>query len=525
MSNNNIDKVIAKYAPGWALGRAVSRHNLSVLNSAYNPPGYGNPNGVGSGGRRRADTTISRQTEDAVAGPGYDQLIANCMQLYRLDPMTKSIVDVVATYMGESRPMATTGDASFDDMATAYFNEFFWNIADARRRPGVDFGMMQNLWTKYSFVGGDMLYAIMDEGLYPYEGMQVRTPNQFRADDNIKHGIRVEPKAPNRISHYYVTALNSGSLYFNAKEDFQRIPQSQAIFAPGKYWRTAMLRSMPELHAVATALMDYGETAKNVQGKIKFESMLFTVERKGGLVSGPGSNMANRGGTGGQVEHSDTDYGMRFQTSGTPDQDFKLSNMNNPGAQHVPYMEHAGRLIASGVGLPYEIVAHLYTNGSYTANRAARSDFKKNLMDRWAWRNKVLNQRVYNWAIAKAIKAKEIPPAPIDKNGRSLWHKCVWTLPHFPQIDEGKEIAADIKKWGAGQDSIADWGRETGRTRDQMLDAHDRDVRDMKARAEALGVTLAEYMGELFKASASNDGGPALPDNDSEMAGVEKWLT
>jgi capsid protein len=300
-----------------------------------------------------------------------------------------------------------------------------------------------------------------------------------------------------------VVDLQSGGPVSFGGENYSRISQSSAIFAPGKYWRTAMLRSVPELHAVVGALQDDGETNANVQSKIKFESMLFTVERKGALGTMPGSKFAARGGTGQSVEVSDADYGMRFQTTGEPDKDFRLSNMNNPGAQHVPYMEHSGRRIASGVGLPYEIVAHLYTNGSYTANRAARTDFKKFLYDRWEWRNKVLNQRVWNWVIARAMKNKEIRQAPVNASGRSLWHKCTWTLPHFPQIDEGKEIAADVRKWGALQDSIGDWGRESNRSREQLLNAHDRDIRDMKERAESLGVTLAEYAGELFKASAA----------------------
>lgn len=497
---SRLEKTITRIAPGWAYNRAVARHNLNVIQGAWNPAGYAG----GQPTRRRADTTISRAHEDSISAGSYDQLVSNCMQLYRTDPMTRSIVNVVDAYMGESKPQAETGDERFDRESTAYFMDVFWRTADARRRPGVDYGMFQSCWTKYSFVGGDMLFALTDDGLYPYEGMQIRTPSDLKSDTAIKYGVRVAASFPHRITHYYVVDLQSGGAIQYGGESYSRIPESSAIFAPGKYWRTAMLRSVPELHAVVGALQDDGETNANVQSKIKFESMLFTIERKGALGTMPGSKFAARGGTSQSVEVSDADYGMRFQTTGEPDKDFRLSNMNNPGAQHVPYMEHSGRRIASGVGLPYEIVAHLYTNGSYTANRAARTDFKKFLYDRWEWRNKVLNQRVWNWVIARAIKRKEIAPAPMDANGRNLWHKCTWTLPHFPQIDEGKEIAADVRKWAALQDSIGDWGRESNRSREQLLNAHDRDIRDMKARADALGVTLAEYAGELFKASAAN---------------------
>jgi capsid protein len=124
-------------------------------------------------------------------------------------------------------------------------------------------------------------------------------------------------------------------------------------------------------------------------------------------------------------------------------------------------------------------------------------------MKRWAWRNKVLNQRVWNWRIAKAMKDGELPQAPVNPaNGLSEWYKCSWSLPHFPHIDEGKEVVADVKQWGCGQESIADWAQQKGQTRDQMLDAHDADIEAMKARADALEIPLSQYMGQLFTASS-----------------------
>ena len=512
MALNWLDKAIEAVSPTLAEDRAISRHNIGVYNF-WKQQGYDG----GQDTRRRANTGIDRHSEDYITAGTYDQVIANLFQLYRNDPMTKSIVDVIPTYMGESRPLAATDDTNFNEEATSYFNDVFWNQADARRRPGVDFGTLQTLWTKYSYLGGDMFFAIMGDSLFPYEGLQIQTPSKLRADKQIVNGIRVDGKSTNRITHYYITDGDANGKY-------TRLPENAGFFAPSKYWRPCMLRAAPELHSVVGALQDYGETATNVQSKIKFESMLFTVERKDSVQGGVGNKLVSRGGVGEQVEHSEADFGLRFKTSGSPKDDFQLSNMNNPGSQHVPYMEHAGRVIGSGVGLPYEAIMHLYTNGSYTANRAARADLMQYLTDRWAWRNKVLNQRVYNWQIAKAINRGDIRPAPMA-NGRSQWSKCTWSLPHLRQIDEGKEITADVKKWGACQDSIADWGRESGRTRDQLLNAHDGDVEEMKRRADALGVTLSEYSGELFKASAAAGEGPALPDDDSEAAGVNKWLT
>jgi capsid protein len=348
-----------------------------------------------------------------------------------------------------------------------------------------------------------MLFALHDGSLYPYEGLQIRTPADLRADKNIINGVRLEPTSPHRISHYYVAKdMNKCGYGTTAAKDFQRIAQSQAIFAPSKYWRASMLRGVPELHSVVDALADADRVNANIQNMIKLQSSIWTIERKGAGIKGPGSSRFMDKGNGNQTQIDKAPHGMRVKTEGKPGEDFIMNKMDNPGSNHVPYQMYDARRIAAGVGLPLEMVLHLFTNGSYTANRAARVDFAKFITDRWAWRNKVLNQRVYNWVIAKAIKEGRIRKAPVGPNGLSEWHKCSWTLPYFPQIDEGKEIAADVRQWGAAALSLSDMAQEQGRTRGQLLDAHDVDIADMQARAKVLGITLAEYANEFFKSPA-----------------------
>ena len=493
-----VDALSAAF-PGWAEKRVVARHNLDVMASMG--PGY-------NGGK----TSFNRPTvyptsgpEDVVTGGSYDFLVAACMNGYRNDPITRSIVDVVSTYMGESRPVATTDDPEFNKEATEYFNDVWWQMADARRRPGVDFGTIQNMWSKWSFIGGDMLFALHEGSLYPYEGLQVKTPSDLRSDKNVINGVRVEPGGAHRISHYYVAKdVNRSGYGTTAAKDFQRIAQSNAIFAPSKYWRASMLRGVPELHSVVDALADADKVNSNIQNMIKLQSSIWTIERKDSGVKTAGSRMLNAGSKGEQAQIDKASHGMRVKVNGNPKDDFMMNKMDNPGANHVPYMMHHMRMIAAGVGLPLEMVLHLFTNGSYTANRAARVDFAKFITDRWAWRNKVLNQRVWNWVIAKAIKEGRIRKAPVGANGLSQWHKCSWTLPYFPQIDEGKEIAADVRQWGAAVLGLEDIAQEQGRTRAQLLDAHDGDIAEMKRRAEDLGVTLAEYANEFFKSPAQN---------------------
>jgi len=528
-TDGRMDRLIAKVAPGWYLKRMIARQDAARV-QAYAGTGTGYDGGRTT--RRRPNPARTTAPEDIATSGTYNNLIGAGMDLYRNDPLTKSIVNTVATYMGESRPIATSSDPEWNKEATDYFNDFWWNIADARRRPGVDFGTLQKLWTKYSWYGGDMLFGLFSQTagdvgtLMPYEGLQLRTPFAFQRDGLIINGVRLEKKAPNRITHYYICPPTKA---FRTDEKFNRIPQRSAIFAPAPYWRPSMLRGVPELHAVIDALQDFRKTNDNIAGKIVLDSSVWTVEKKGAVGKTPKSSVFEADAAKGEtLEWSGTDYGMRLKVNGNPKEDFVTQMPNNPGNNHIAYMEYAAKIISAGVGMPYEMVMHIFTQGSYTANRAARVDFKTMIEDRHAHREKVLNQKVWNWVIGQAMKHGRIRLAPIDqKTGLSEWHKAKWTQPTFPQIDEGKEIKADRDQWGALQTSIDDWARERGQTREQLMNSHDEDVEEMKRRATAKGLTLHEYAPGLFPKS---DGIAQVLDTDPDTGvsqtreGLEQWL-
>lgn len=488
--------------PGWAYKRAVARHNCRVVenydgpNQKWRQPGYSG----GHPGRARKPMNGGSGAEDKVANWSRDELIENCLQLYRNDPMTKSIINASADYLGESHPHAVTSSAEWNKRANDYFIDQFWTFADARRRPGVDYGEFQRQFDTNSWLMGDMMLLPFEASLLPCEGVQIGTPRQLRHDDRITNGVRVQKMAPYRISHYYVIEASERF----GKDKFSRVRANQCFFAGARNWRSAMLRSVPDLHGVVDALHSFGKTNDNVQKRVEFESMLWTIEGKGKINSGAGARMLDRGTSGDmKTESTRVDYGMRLKVNGDVDKDFKLAQMQNPQSNYTQVMEFMGRVLSAGTGFPYEIVMHIYTNGSYTSNRMARLDFAKAILKRWAWRNKVFNQRIWNWAIAKAIKSGRLEPAPVDPvTGLSEWHKCAWTLPHFPHVDEGKEVIADISQWGCGQESMEEWARQKGMSRDQLLEAHDEDIRACQQRAEALGVPLSVYMGKLFTDTA-----------------------
>ena len=166
------EKLLSVVAPGFALNRAVAKKNLQTIRNLASTGGYKG----GEYGRSRPVPYGSRLAEDLAASNTYGGMIANAMDLYRNDPMAKSIVDVCSTYLGESRPTATTSDPVWNEKATKWFNEVWWGQADARNRSGTDFGEMQILWDKWCWLGGDMLFLLYDGRLWAYEYSRTPSP-------------------------------------------------------------------------------------------------------------------------------------------------------------------------------------------------------------------------------------------------------------------------------------------------------------------------------------------------------------
>lgn len=470
----------------------VSRHNVSALQKIMQP-GY--REGWQNDGRR-GYLSLAGQGEDSILARDYPSMVAGALDLYRNSPFARSIVDTVRRYIGESHPEAMTSDAEWNKRATGYFNEYWWQACDARRRAGVDFGTIQQHWNYCAFTMGDMLFLAHKGTLYPFEGLQIATPGELAADRNIVNGIRVRGAFPHDVTHYYV--CEAGKYGEVNRHKYQRLNRSDAFYTPTHAWRPSMLRAVPDLHGVIDALRDFDDTCDGVRSKVKFDTMLLTKERKG-AVSTAGGRLVATGDNDSKTEITKAGNLMRVKVNGSPD-DFQVHNMDNPNAAYVPFMGFDARIISSGIGFPVEIALHEYTNGSYTANRAARCDFKKYILERWQWRGKVLNQPVYNWVIANAILRGKLPPAPVDQiTGISEWYKSSWSLPKFEQIDEQKDAAGDQKRWELGQDSGQDWAQEQGLSMETMLGKRDAFIDECQKRADARGMTLSEYMPGLFK--------------------------
>jgi len=516
-----LDAMIERVAPGWALKRAEARHDMQVMANAAGARGFGGYGGYAGGNtsRFRKSQAYNRSrllSEDRHASTTLTRMQLECMDLYRNNPLAKSGVDAVVRYAGRSIPRAMSSSTEWNAAADDYFCNYFAKRADKRRR--VDFWGLQALTLRSRWIWGDVAYIVTSDGMVPVEGMQIATPPRFQKDPNVVNGIRLRD---GRIVAVYVANFDQyGRVDFNS---YSRVPASSLIYC-GETWRAAQVRSIPKMHSVVDMLRDHEETHENVFNKIKFEAMLLTKERTGAMRNASGSRTLSANSDGTSVELEDSSWGKSFRINGDPE-DFQLIEGNTPSAQYIPTLQHQEQLIAAGLGMPLPMLLHEHTNGSYTAQRAARMDFMQLVNEEWQWSTDKFSQRVWNYAIATAIRDGRLDPAPVDGRGFSEFHKVDWSTPYMHEIDQGKEETARGKAFGNMTEGLGDWARTKGTTRERLLDAHDQDIREMKSRAEKIGVGLHEYaQGLVPKPEASEDAAPPAEENGGDGGGLDKWL-
>jgi capsid protein len=178
---------------------------------------------------------------------------------------------------------------------------------------------------------------------------------------------------------------------------------------------------------------------------------------------------SNTGQTIEKVETGEIHYGRRGDK-------MHLIGNETPGSQFDPFVEKNLRLIGAALGLPYEFVLLDFSQGSFSSSRAALLQTYRTFQTWQMWLEHCFLQPVWNWVIAKAIKAGNLPPAPVNGAGVSQWYKVQWQPPEFGWVDPQSEAQANILKIGAGASSLTQWAKKEGRDSEEMLAEKGRDI-------------------------------------------------
>jgi capsid protein len=124
-----------------------------------------------------------------------------------------------------------------------------------------------------------------------------------------------------------------------------------------------------------------------------------------------------------------------------------------PGAQHIPYIKMQLSLAAAALDVPYEWFTLDFATADFSRQKAILMLVNKAMRNWRGWLNESMNQRLWNWRIAKAIKAGELPAAPTEnRNGFdvSQWWKVEWQAPEEVWTDRQEANQADMLEWQMG---------------------------------------------------------------------------
>ena len=515
---NVLDRIIATVAPGVAAGRVANRRAFREM------AGLGSYEAVRNTPYRTVNANywaMSGAEESALGAGDRSRLIQECQDLYRNNEIAHGAVNRYSDYsvwMGIT-PEPDTSSEPWNDAAKAFWVQEYTPAADFRRRPGVDLVKIQKQIVNADCLHGESFFILLKNGqIQPIEAERVRTPDTMRTDDRVIDGVRTARSGI--ITGYYVCPRNGIGGVDGSKFEFVKRENMIHVADP---WRVDQLRGVPKLGCAVAKLRDYDETDLYTLNKVKIEGMqtLRSKRDRGGSLNDLSRTYTNEDDSGNKTTVEKHQWGQIWRLAQGEDVD--AIEMRSPNSQHVAYMEHQLRSIAAALSLPYEYLMLIFTSGSFSAQRAAMLHAQHTFRQVHAMVTRCFLQRLWNWRIAKAIKAGRLDPAPVNDRGVSEWFKVQWSLPWFGWVDPKSETAANKERWALGNTSLAEIARTEGKDRDRILDEKSADIQAALARAEAInnahaeaGVTWRDFInaGTPGVSTAATEPPPPPPDPD-----------
>ena len=360
-------------------------------------------------------------------------------------------------------PQAKTSDPAWNETAEQWFHE--WSkIADYRQRS--NFWELNRMVVQARLMDGDCGFVLVKNGqLQPVEGERIRDPSPNK--DGVVDGVEVNANGI-RTAYYIHNRDKNGQ--FTGK-DFQRVASSDFKHCMASV-RFDQVRGIPELAPVVNAIKDLAEYVEATLLKAKNEAKRFyVVENEAGAPTG----LTRRFDTDTDAQSLEKVETGEIHYLRKGEKMLEIGNAT-PGTNFDPFTEKILRMVGAALGLPYEFVLLDFSEGSFSSSRAALLQAYK-VFDSWQqWLINSFLQPVWNWRIAKAIKAGELPPAPVDKRGVSEWYRVQWQTPEREWVDPQSDVQANTIEIASGVSSITQWARKKGRDAEDVLAEKGKDI-------------------------------------------------
>lgn len=427
---------------------------------------------AGERNRMRRDLGWDRSTprdEDAlVAGDGTRELMRlKSNDLRRNNAVVSGACDRIDTF---AVGIGITPEAQTDDdKCNAEYEQFFgeWaKVCDYRQR--VTLWEFQKMAVSLRPTHGGIYFQLMDNGqIAPIECERIRDPQKPEDRKGFVDGVKLAG-ASGVIAGYMVHDRDSNGAFTGPHRE-TLIPREQIIPVISQPWRADQLRELPELAPIIDVLQDINDTNKFMMNTHKWQSQNVGALKK---LAGSAANSGARGSGSvvGKRQTWTTDWGQMFELF--PGEDFQNLSPATPGMMHIPYMQFQLGMASQALGTPYEFFTLDFSRADFSRMKGILLFINFAMRPRRKWLNQYLNQRLWNWRIAKAIKDKDVRPAPVeDRNGLkvSQWYRVAWQAPEELWIDRQETNQSDTLEWQAGLGTLGEFASRRGKNLETTL--------------------------------------------------------
>jgi lambda family phage portal protein len=229
----------------------------------------------------------------------------------------------------------------------------------------------------------------------------------------------------------------------------QQIPER----IPARYVIHCMVPDRPQMDngdiALACVLNPVNDLGEMVTSEIQIKALL---SRIAGIVTGGNANPFGAttptvDGQGNAVRRLDIDQGVIWQLD--PGATFTDAvGSNRPGVNFESFVSVIQRVIAVGIGLPYETISGDWTKTTYSGGRMAWQQCQPMIS---FWRRSIVRDQlvrpIYEAFVNQALAEGLLP---IPASGDVDWYNATYNLPGYRYVDPQKEIAAQILAIEAG---------------------------------------------------------------------------
>lgn len=280
--------------------------------------------------------------------------------------------------------------------------------------------------------------------------------------------------------------VHSRDIYgqFGMKHAEQWVP---GLIHCARRWRPDQRRGYPDLAVVANIVTDLNEINSANLRKSKMGALAAWVYEKatsGGSLQGRTTPES----AGAQPLHKFQEgqiYEVPFGSKLSPFQN------NQPGSEYQPFVELNLRLVGMALGLPYEFLLLYFGGGNFASSKASLLQAYKTIETWQAWLETSYIFPAVSWRVSKAIRDRELPPAPVDARGVSEWSKWEWQRPGVEWIDPQNAIQTEMQEVRIGASDMYAVCARRGRDAEETARANARYLKMLERVATEEGVDQA----------------------------------